>query len=817
MKITMKFAVLMCAALLAATTVLSACGEKVSNIRPTESLSATQILAEERGKAIQVDTNSAAHIEKIEAPADAVTGERAEFKIDIAGLDGNVYDYEEVDVYGEFVSPKGEVLTVPAFYYKDYTVSLEEYDYTAEYPLTDWSGGAVGVFDQGDNQTAGRGVVKIEATAANNYNAQKYVNMKGIDALSSEVFFSVKRVGTVPAAGYSIGFYSDTTGASAQYKLDAALITDEWMVVSIPYSEFSYFLNGAAAEASQAQLARMTTVKFFGDASQPPEGSFLVKDLGVQRAGGRFPSVIDSFSVSALSQYIDTDSYNGHEVLEPGEEEPSFRLRFNADEAGEYVYRITLKEEGSVTAKYTSSFTVKENEVEQKGTVKVEPQLKRNFIYENGEPFLAIGENVGWYTATEKKVYEYFDIFEHMSDVGMNWARVFMMDYQFALFNYESGTVDFSARQDQAYRLDKVIEKAEEEGIYIALVFLIHGQFVEETSVEDTWQAWNSNPFNVNCGGYLQKPWDFFTSERAKADFKKLARYIVARWGYSDNIFAWELWNEVNHLTDYEEKSADSNAWHSEMARFIKGIDSFHHMVTSSIGVPLPNDPLHAVEELDYNNIHVYAFNNYSSALIDDYLEPMWQKYNKPVLISEIGSSGDNAQQNMLLDPNLVYIEQSIWSGSFSGAGGGFTWWWEMIDAMNVYDVYRPIQAYFSEVDADFVTLPSLTAKDYTVETALGASASELVRVVGMKGTNKVYAYMYDENYNKDKQGTAATLYSDTVLTFEGMENGTYIVKVFDVREGTFLSTATATASGGKLSANVGSWRMDVAVLIEKN
>lgn len=38
---------------------------------------------------------------------------------------------------------------------------------------------------------------------------------------------------------------------------------------------------------------------------------------------------------------------------------------------------------------------------------------------------------------------------------------------------------------------------------------------------------------------------DFFTNERARADYKQRLRYLVARYGYSTSIFAWEFFNEV--------------------------------------------------------------------------------------------------------------------------------------------------------------------------------------------------------------------------------------------------------------------------------
>ena len=71
---------------------------------------------------------------------------------------------------------------------------------------------------------------------------------------------------------------------------------------------------------------------------------------------------------------------------------------------------------------------------------------------------------------------------------------------------------------------------------------------------------WYLSYYNVANGGFLSKPqglllyirfslWlfipDFFTDERAKADYRNRLRYLVARYGYSTSVFAWEFFNEV--------------------------------------------------------------------------------------------------------------------------------------------------------------------------------------------------------------------------------------------------------------------------------
>lgn len=95
--------------------------------------------------------------------------------------------------------------------------------------------------------------------------------------------------------------------------------------------------------------------------------------------------------------------------------------------------------------------------------------------------------------------------------------------------------------------MDKVLELAEQKGIYIMLTFINHGQFSTKVNPQ-----WNENPWNKKNGGILTKPEEFFTNTEAKKQFKKIIRYIIARWGYSTNIMSWELFNEVSWTDNYD-------------------------------------------------------------------------------------------------------------------------------------------------------------------------------------------------------------------------------------------------------------------------
>lgn len=77
---------------------------------------------------------------------------------------------------------------------------------------------------------------------------------------------------------------------------------------------------------------------------------------------------------------------------------------------------------------------------------------------------------------------------------------------------------------------------------------------------------------------------NFATDPTAKEYQKRWLRYAVARWGHSPAIMAWELFNEVEWV-DAVQTDRDWPTvicWHAEMAAFLRELDPYHHLVTTS-------------------------------------------------------------------------------------------------------------------------------------------------------------------------------------------------------------------------------------------
>jgi hypothetical protein len=228
----------------------------------------------------------------------------------------------------------------------------------------------------------------------------------------------------------------------------------------------------------------------------------------------------------------------------------------------------------------------------------------------------------------------YKKAFEAFSRNGLNWTRVWMAHWSGQNLDWlpkemglspRNGTLDLRV----AERWDKIVSTAETRGVYLQIVLQHHGQYSSKANPN-----WNENPWNAaNPGGFLASPADFFTTPEAIKLTKQKYRYIIARWGYSPAIMAWELFNEV-HWTDAmlgETKNEAAVArWHAEMAAHIRSLDPYHHLITTSTD----NLTSPVCADMDYLQPHLYAPNLLAGAR-----QPLPQTNagNRPIFFGEIG------------------------------------------------------------------------------------------------------------------------------------------------------------------------------------
>ncbi len=174
---------------------------------------------------------------------------------------------------------------------------------------------------------------------------------------------------------------------------------------------------------------------------------------------------------------------------------------------------------------------------------------------------------------------------------------------------------------------DELLAAAEENGVYVQVVLQHHGQF---NTANDS--NWAENPWNAaNAGGFLKSAADFFTDPNARLFTLIKYRYIIARWGWSPAVVAWELFNEV-HWTDAfrQGREADVARWHGVMADFIRKVDVYGHLVTTS--TENLRSPIY--EKMDFYQPHLYAANMVAGARSYD---PACDALDRPVFYGEEG------------------------------------------------------------------------------------------------------------------------------------------------------------------------------------
>ncbi len=253
------------------------------------------------------------------------------------------------------------------------------------------------------------------------------------------------------------------------------------------------------------------------------------------------------------------------------------------------------------------------------------------FLLGNGKPFTPIGANVAW--ASSDRVKFHLHAIREFSGQHLNWMRIWMVHWDGLNLDWlpeDMGPSPSPGIFDQrvAADWDKIIATAEENGVYLQIVLQYHGQYSTEVNAN-----WNENPWNAaNTRGFLKTPGEFFTSPVARRLTEQKYRYIVARWGYSPAVLAWELFNEV-HWTDPIHKGNDDTtvaAWHDTMATYIREIDSYHHLVTTST-----EDLRSSVyAKMDYYQPHLYAANILAGAR--QFVVPP-EKLDRPVFYGEAG------------------------------------------------------------------------------------------------------------------------------------------------------------------------------------
>ncbi len=485
--------------------------------------------------------------------------------------------------------------------------------------------------------------------------------------------------------------------------------------------------------------------------------------------------------------------------------DPYYMAKYVPIEAGTYSYTVkSYSLEDTLIETLDGEFDVTGNN-KPKGVIKVSKN-KRTFEFEDGETYIAVGENVAWYTSAQRRYGDYEIIFNSLSDNDCNYARIWLSGFSFSLF-WED-VENYDRRLDEAYELDKVFELAEDLGIYINLTIFHHGMF--SAKVNPIWpndvNDWYINKYGANpYSRHFNNPGDFFSSSYGKKWCKNYLSYIIARYGYSNALLSYELFNEVDWVESYT--AEDGALWHDEMANYIKSNDYRGHMVTTSVKGDDFTSSIYQVfslNSIDYVNVHNYGTKNYLTT-IPKKAAQAYSRFNKPIMYQEVGYNGNSGTDQINSDPDNITLHQELWAGAMSTGSTGMNWWWDSwIEKNDCYSYYYPVGKYASLMDlSGNMSLAYNSTRVTNSQSALST--------IGYLFNDKAYLYVFNKNYTLDNHN----LSFNSTLSVKNLDNGTYKIEFFDTFTGEITKTQSLNTSSGTLKITI-TGKDDVALIITK-
>jgi len=552
-----------------------------------------------------------------------------------------------------------------------------------------------------------------------------------------------------------------------------------------------------AAVAAQASPPRVLEVR----PSAAEVGRFDPFELTI-RLDAQFTNPYDPDDIDVAAEITDPDGqtksitgfiYQEYDrTLDDGKEklaprgERVWKVRYAPLAVGRHRYEVRVRTRGGSARGEPGFVTCKPSK--SPGFVRVSPKNPRYFEFTNGKPFFPIGHNVCW-ADSQLKTYDYDQYFRKMAANSENFTRIWMCSWSLEL---EGAKLD-DFRLDNAWRLDHILRFAHTYGIYSKLCFDNFYDFTQNRH-GPYWQA---------NGGMCREPRCFFTSPEARKHYLLRLRYITARWAYSDEVMAWEFWNEMDYAPSdkgrvLSRKEPYMLQWTADMAASLRKLDPFGHCVTNSLAAYTDWPEFWALPGLDFVQPHAYIYEDweptpkqYDSADLVVDLAQDFEQYRKPFLIAELGfqPSGGTNRLNKL-DSQGIHLHNALWASALSGAAGApMLWWWDnYVDTNDLYYHYRSLGRFLADVD--WTGQPWQPIHD---------DGRTPLRMVGLRTDSQALLWFQDRRnswHRRLVEKQAPTLLERFTTCVPGLRPGRYRIAWFDTYNGGMITASEADADG---------------------
>lgn len=353
-------------------------------------------------------------------------------------------------------------------------------------------------------------------------------------------------------------------------------------------------------------------------------------------------------------------------------EAANWLLKFCPNEAGDWVYSLSVKDINGTVRSSSYSFKVIDSGLH--GWLKVSPANPYYFEYDDGTTFYGVGMYYPWNINRQG-----LDILEAN---GANFFGYWNITWDSDILeSMKSGLGRYD--QSSSARIDEILEWSEERNMKMMFALWPHDLLAGPVLQNTGWnKEWENNPYNS-----ITSAKDFYASEEAWQYQLKLYRYIIARFGNSRSMGIWEIVNEING-TDGGDNTPEALAWVERVHTYFKEHDPYDRPTTANqSGGRFWTD---GYRKVDVATLHVYE-NQFESnpfpdqplrssyTLYHDISEYFRKNFEKPAFM---GEAGFTAPDNVFGDFKTESAEydtlyhNALWA-CWAGGNAATPLWWD--------------------------------------------------------------------------------------------------------------------------------------------
>ena len=482
------------------------------------------------------------------------------------------------------------------------------------------------------------------------------------------------------------------------------------------------------------------------------------------------------------------------------EQSPCFRIRVMPQKAGISAFKLSLFINDELVDTLIGNIEILRSNKSSK-ILSVEPIRKQVFITKDSVCVPLIGGNLSYFQKIEdinSYAKEITEKMKRLSQNGVNHIR--FIDNTKNGVSLRESVVQMCQKTSALW--DAIFKCAEELGIYITFVLADASEIPMKDSPSFKNEMWHQDN-----GGFLTDATEFFEDEKSVNAFLEYVRYVISRYGYSEQVLTWEIFNEIDRCgAMWRGKLDEIKSWLTKVINYIKSTDSYGHTVSCSILIINLMTAFHKLFDI----LSYHQCDQSGHGMLIEMQNNSRRAFNKPVIISNSGVSGYRIKwSGGAFTSDLFDLNQNNWVGIMGGGAGTCL----NKNSKEIYETnsewcFKAVSDFSKQIPFDDVNM--ITVTEESIKTT-----HNRISLMGYCGDDYAYLWLYDNFLWSVARENEISFENEKILKLR-VSDGKYAVKWIESLTGDLLYKEDITVLNQKTTITMPKWSKDVAVAIRK-